>query len=112
MDRNELTLAVAGALLAAFLLGWTLRWAFARMNATGPRNAVRTARLAAQLHAAEEAQHAAERRLADQAAEAQRQRAELLVELDAARAALARAEAQAEEVRAAYRKALGDRPPG
>ena len=61
MDRNELTLAIAGALVAAFLLGWMLRWAFGRLNAAGPRNAARTADIAARLHAAEDAQHRAER---------------------------------------------------
>jgi hypothetical protein len=111
MNRNELTLALAGALVGAFLLGWLLRWAFTRVNAAGPRNAARTARMAAQLHAAEEAQYLAERRLAEQAADAQRQRTELLAELEAARAELARAEAQTEEVRTAYRKAQLDRPP-
>ena len=55
MDRNDLTLAIAGALIAAFLLGWVLRWAFARLNTAGPRNAARTADLAARLHAAEDA---------------------------------------------------------
>ena len=52
MDRNELTVAIAGALVAAFLLGWLTRWAFARLNTAGPRNAARTADLAARLHAA------------------------------------------------------------
>ena len=84
MDRNELTLAIAGALVGAFLLGWILRWFFGRMNAAGPRSVVRTADMAAQLHAAEEARGRAEWRAAE----------------------VAKAEAATEEIRAAYRKAL------
>lgn len=56
MDRSSLTLAVAGALVGAFLLGWILRWIFGRMNASG----VMSAEVAARLHAAEEARHEAE----------------------------------------------------
>lgn len=106
MDRNELTLAVAGALVAAFLLGWILRWFFGRMNAQGPRNAARTADMAARLHAAEEAQHQAERALAEIEAAAARRIAGLEADLAAARGAVAHAEAQTEEIRGAYRQAL------
>jgi len=109
MDRNELTVAIAGALVAAFLLGWLTRWAFARLNTAGPRNAASTADLAARLHAAEDARHRSERRLAELEAEASRRLHELEAELDGARAALARSEAQAEEIRAAYRRALPER---
>ena len=86
MDRNDLTLAIAGALIAAFLLGWMLRWAFARLNAAGPRNAARTADLAARLHAAEDAPGPAERRLAEVEAEASRRVLELQSEVESARA--------------------------
>jgi chemotaxis protein histidine kinase CheA len=109
MDRNDLTLAIAGALIAAFLLGWLLRWAFARLNAAGPRNAARTADLAAQLHASEDAQARAERRLAEVEAEASRRLLELQGELEGTRAALAQSEAQAEDIRAAYRRTLFER---
>ena len=109
MDRNDLTLAIAGALIAAFLLGWVLRWAFARLNAAGPRNAARTADLAARLHAAEDGQARSERRLAEVEAEASRRVLELQSEVESAREALARAEEQAEEVRAAYRRTIVER---
>jgi hypothetical protein len=105
LDRSELTFAIAAALVGAVLVGWILRWLFGRMNAAGPRNAARTAGLAARLHAAEEAQLRAETRLA----EVEGDLAELQSELDAALAALARAQGQAEEVRAAYRRAMGER---
>jgi hypothetical protein len=94
MDRNELTLAVAGALVAAFLLGWILRWFFGRINARGPRNAARTADLAAQLHAAEDALHRAEARLARFEEAGAKRFAEMQAEVDAARA-------EAAELRAA-----------
>ena len=106
MDRNELTLAIAGALVAAFLLGWILRWFFGRMNAAGPRSVVRTADMATQLHAAEEARGRAEWRAAEVEEEARRRVAELQAEVEAARAEVARAEAATEEIRGAYRKAL------
>jgi hypothetical protein len=106
MDRNDLTLAIAGTLVGAFLLGWTLRWLFGRINASGPRSMVRTADMAAQLHAAEDAQLRAERRLAEVEAEASRRFAELQSDLDDARAALLKSEAGSEDLRAAYRKTL------
>ena len=105
MDRNDLTLAIAGALIAAFLLGWVLRWAFARLNAAGPRNAARTADLAARLHAAEDGQARSERRLAEVEAEASRRVLELQGEVDDARGRRSPGpRSQAEEVRAAYRR--------
>jgi prophage endopeptidase len=106
MDRNELTLAIAGALVGAFLLGWVLRWFFGQMNAAGPRSVVRTADMAAQLHAAEEAKARAEWRATEAEEEAGRRVAELQAEVTAARAEVAKAEAATEEIRAAYRKAL------
>ena len=60
MDRNELTLVIAGALVGAFLLGWIFRWIFGRINAPGPAAPRQHADMAAQLHAAEEARHRAE----------------------------------------------------
>ena len=109
MDRNELTLAIAGALVGAFLLGWVLRWFFGRLNATGPRNVALTADLAAQMHAAEEAKGRAEWRAAEAEEEGARRVAELQKEVEKAREEVARAEATTEEIRAAYRKALIDR---
>jgi len=109
MDRNELTLVIAGALVGAFVLGWILRWFFGRLNATGPRSVVQTADLAAQLHAAEEARGRAEWRAAEVEEEGTRRVAELQGEVEKARAEVVRAEAATEEIRAAYRKALIER---
>ncbi len=100
MDRNDLTLAIAGALVAAFLLGWILRWFFGRLNAHGPRNAARTADMAAQLHAAEDALHRSEARLARYEKAGSERFAELQAEIEAARAAQATAEADAAALRA------------
>ena len=61
MDRSELTMAVAGALVGAFLLGWIFRWVFGRMNVHGPHGASH-ADMASELHAAEEARHRVELR--------------------------------------------------
>ena len=112
MDRNDLTLAIAGGLVAAFLLGWILRWFFGRLNATGPRSLARTARMATQLHAAEEAQHRAEARLAEVEADLRQRLAEAHAELVTTQDALARAEEQAEEIRTAYRQVLLTRERG
>ncbi len=109
MDRNELTLAIAGALVVAFLLGWILRWFFGRINASGPRSVARTADMAAQLHAAEEAKQRAEWRAIEAEEEATRRIAELQAEVGTAREAAGKAEAATEEIRGAYRKALIDR---
>jgi hypothetical protein len=111
MDRNELTLAFAAALVGAFLLGWILRWVFGRMGASGPRNAARTASLATRLHAAEDARHRAETLLGEVEQEAARRIAELENEVTLRREDVTRAEAQTEEIRAAYRQALINRQP-
>ena len=67
--------------------------------------------MATQLHAAEEARHRAERRLAEVEAAAARQVAKVEAELALTREAFAGAQAQAEEVRAAYRRAMGGAEP-
>ena len=106
MDRSELTMAVAGALVAAFLFGWIFRWVFGRMNAHGAHGAAHSD-MARELHAAEEARHRAELRLAEVEAAAERRVAKLEAELALTREAFAGAQTQADEVRAAYRRAMG-----
>ena len=105
MDRNELTVAVAGALAGAFLLGWIFRWMFGRMNAHGPHG-VAHAEMARELQAAEEARHQADLRLRESEAAAARRIATIEAELALTREAFAGARAQADEVRAAYRQAM------
>lgn len=109
MDREQLTMAVAGALLGAFLLGWITRWMFSRMNAHGPQG-VAHAEMARELHVAEQARHAAEQRAAEVEATAARRAAKLEAELALTREAFATAQAQAEGVRTAYRRTLGSDP--
>jgi sigma54-dependent transcription regulator len=106
MDRNELTMAVAGTLVGAFLLGWIFRWIYGRMNVHGPHGASH-GDMASELHAAEEARHRAELRLTEVEAAAARRVAKLDAELALTREAFAGAQAQAEEVRTAYRRAMG-----
>ena len=106
MDRSELTMAVAGALVAAFLFGWIFRWVFGRMNAHGAHGAAHSD-MARELHAAEEARHRAELRLGEVEAAAARRVAKVEAELALTREAFAGAKAQADEVRAAYRRAMG-----
>jgi hypothetical protein len=106
MNRDELTLVIAGALVGAFLLGWVLRWFFTRLNAAGPRSIARTARMAAQLHAAEEAQQRAEARLTEVEAGLRQRLSDLQAELATTRSALRSAEEEAEDLRAAHRQLL------
>lgn len=109
MNRAELTLAIAGALVLAVLLGWVLRWLFGRINGAGPRDVARTADLAAQLHAAQDARHAAERRLAEVESDFAGQLAQVQAELEATLASLAQARSQAEDIRAAYLRSIAER---
>ena len=105
MERTELTLLIAGALFAAALLGWVLRGLFRRLSAggrSGLRNAVD---LADRLHRAEEAEarlRGVERELTAELGEVRRELAECLRRLDAARA-------EVDEIRKAYRQAVGPR---
>ena len=110
MDRSELTMVVAGALVGAFLLGWIFRWVFGRMNAHGPQGASHSD-MAGELHAAEEARHRAELRVTEVEAAAARRVAKVEAELALTREAFAGAKAQAEEVRAAYRRSIGTAEP-
>ena len=117
MDRNELMLAIAGALFGALLLGWILHWMFARINrAEGPRSFRRAADMASRLHAAEIARGRAETRLAEVEGDlrqrlADRRIADTERELETALRSLDRERTRAEEIRAAYRAASGDEPP-
>lgn len=100
MDRNELTAAVAGALALAFLLGWVTRWIFSRLNASAHRGTVHHS---AEIQAAEEARSRAD----DRRAEAELRASEAEAELARARAGAATLEEQLEEIRVAYREAMG-----
>lgn len=110
MDRSELTIVIAGALCAAVLVGWGLRWIFGRLNADA-RDPSRTFALAAELHAAEEALHRCETQLGEVESDARARLEQLQAELDTALNELERARAQTDEVRAAYRIAMAERDP-
>ena len=106
MNRTELTLAIAGALVLAVLLGWVLRGIFRGLNAGG--RAHRTADLAERLHRAEESEarlRAVERELTSELAEVRGELHESLRRLDAARAEI-------DEIREAYRRAARPGGPG
>ena len=112
MDRNELMLAIAGALFGALLLGWILHWMFARINrAEGPRSFRRAADMASRLYAAEIARGRAETRLAEVEGDLRQRLADTERELETALRSLDRERTRAEEIRAAYRAASGDEPP-
>jgi hypothetical protein len=112
MDRDELKLAIAGALFGALLIGWILHWMFARINrAEGPRSIRRTADMASRLHAAEIARSRAETRLAEVEGDLRQRLADTERELDTALRSLERERARSEEIRDAYRAASGSEPP-
>lgn len=105
MERIELTLVIAGALFAAFLLGWLLRGLFRRLNAGGRSSLKNAVDLADRLHRAEESEarlRVVERELTAELGEVRRELAECLRRLDTARA-------EVDEIREAYRQAVGPR---
>lgn len=105
MTRDELTLAIAGALTGAVLIGWVLHWIFARLSRDGRARPDEASDLASRLVSAEAARDAAERRRD----EALARLAESEVERDAALRDRDAAQGQAEDVRRAYRAAMGGR---
>ena len=97
MNRTELTLIIAGVLLAAVVLGWCLRWVYGRLVSGAP---VAPDTMAARLHEAELAKEAAIARLAD----AERHYANLLTqaiaERDSAMESIGHIRREAEDLRA------------
>ena len=55
MNRTELIVVIAIALFLPFLAGWTLRWAYGRLNRVNSVNVTEIDDLANRLHEAEEA---------------------------------------------------------
>ena len=105
MERIELTVLIAGALFAAFLLGWALRGIVRRLNVGGRSGLKNAVDLAERLHRAEESEarlRDVERELTAELGEVRRELAECLRRLDSART-------EVDEIREAYRQAVGPR---
>jgi hypothetical protein len=112
MSRDELTLAIAAVLVGAVLAGWVLHAVFRRLNTgAGPRSVRQTAEMASRLHAAEEAQLAAEIRLRNVEGDLKRRLAETETDLSATLAELERTRVQCDEIREAYRDAMAEGGP-
>lgn len=110
MSREELTLTIAAALVGAVLAGWILHAVFRRLNAgAGPRSVRQTAEMASRMHAAEEAQLAAEIRLRDVESDLRRRLADTEGDLASTLAELERTRVQCDEIREAYRDAMAER---
>jgi len=96
MDRTDLTLIIGSALVAALIIGWTVRWFFDRMNTTGP---MASDEVVARMREAEAAQAAAESRADEIEVQARRTESQLHAELDAAMTGLGNARREAEQWR-------------
>lgn len=65
MERTELTMVAAAALLAAVLIGWALRWIYEHLNPPPPPEPLADSEWAEYAKASEAAREAAEARLAE-----------------------------------------------
>lgn len=99
MTRADIAIAIAGALLVAFILGWLAHWLFARLTGTPAERLDRADEVTAELLAVEDERD----RIASEAREAARNAAALLrereAELEAAMEGLGAARAEIEELR-------------
>ncbi|MHA1127647.1 MAG: hypothetical protein ACTSRN_01695 [Alphaproteobacteria bacterium] len=96
MDRTDLTLIIGSALVAAVIIGWTLRWFFDRMNTTGPMAADE---VVARMREAEAAQVVAETHANEIETNARNSDKQLHAELDAAMTGLGAARRESEQWR-------------
>lgn len=107
MNKIEITALLTGALLAAFVLGWALRWIFSRLNRSslqgGPPE-----EMAALLHAAEEARDNAEARMTQRETELLNQLKQTKAELSAAMEGLGDARRQSQTLEAQLADLRGD----
>ncbi|OUS07177.1 hypothetical protein A9Q96_07680 [Rhodobacterales bacterium 52_120_T64] len=96
MDRTDLTLIIGSALVAAVIIGWTLRWFFDRMNTAGP---MASDEVVARMREAEAAQTVAETRLVEVETAARNSESQLKAELEAAMTGLGNARRESEQWR-------------
>jgi len=107
MNRIEITAILTAAVVASFVLGWALRWVFARLNRSslqgGPPE-----EMAALLHAAEEARDNAEARMSQRETELLNQLKQTKAELAAAMEGLGDARRNAQNLEAQLADLRGD----
>jgi chromosome segregation ATPase len=106
MNRTELTLLIAGSILLAVLIGWTLRWFFVRLTNAGSHPAGSN-ELAARLHDAEEARDAAFAERDSAISELRNKLGQTEAELRAAMDGLGDARREAEDLRATLEASKG-----
>lgn len=99
MDRNELIIAIAFALFAAFFVGWILHWLYSSLAKINSSNMQEIDDLANQLHQAEEAIDHTVTEYEQKLGEAKNQLAQCQAELAAAMTGLGNARREAEELR-------------
>lgn len=98
MNRTELTLAIAFALVLSALIGWTLRWIFERLNRGGPAPETQMDALAEELLGAQAARSEAEARARETEADLRRKLAQTEAERDAAMDGLGTVRAELQQV--------------
>ncbi|MFQ5624567.1 MAG: hypothetical protein ACE5FS_14370 [Paracoccaceae bacterium] len=84
MNRNDLTLAIAFALVLAVMIGWVARWIFGRLNRGGAAAQSQMDALASELLGSEAARTEAERSLQEVEAELRHKLVQAEAERDAA----------------------------
>ncbi|WP_294925982.1 hypothetical protein [uncultured Paracoccus sp.] len=99
MNRQELIIAIAAVLFAAFLLGWLVRALIGRISRIGPQSLDELDRMARKLHDAEEARDKAALTLETREAELTERLARTTTELHSALDGLRESRAEIEELR-------------
>lgn len=105
MERTELILVVAGALFAAFALGFFANWLVTRLSRVSHAEIGELDAMSEALHNAEEARDAAEAQAAANVAQMHNRLAQTEAELRAAMEGLREARHEAEELRRALSEA-------
>jgi prophage endopeptidase len=99
MNRTELTLAIAFALILSALIGWIARWMFERLNRGGPVPETQMDGLAEELLGTQTARAEAEQRARELEAELRRKLVQSEADRDAAMEGLRTVRAELSQVR-------------
>jgi len=107
MNRTELTLAIAFALILAALIGWIARWIFERLNRGGPADVAQMDGLADELLGSQAALNEVEQRARETEADLRHKLLESNAERDAAMEGLGTVRAELQQVQEQLSEATG-----